>query len=148
MNEHVLLVAEDDEIDALLLERAVAKAGGLFRLVRVKNGDEAISYLRGETAYEDRKLHPLPDLMLIDLRMPRTDGFGVLEWLRASDLKPRLPAVVLSSSDLGEDLRRAYLLGANSYVVKPTNPDRLHLMITALYEWWVKFNITAAHARA
>lgn len=142
MNQHVLLVAEDDAMDALLLDRAIRKAGLSFRMVRVENGEQLIAYLRGDGVYCDRGAHPLPEILLLDLKMPRADGFAVLKWRQQHTTGYRLPVVVFSSSSLQQDIEKAYSLGANSYVVKPTAPDRLEHMVTALHKWWTDFNVT------
>ena len=144
MNTHVLLVAEDDDTDAMLLERAVMKASTTFQMVRVSNGEGVVAYLRGEGPYADRAMHPWPHVLLLDLKMPRVDGFEVLEWLRKNNASRPLPAVVLSSSALKADVQRAYTLGANSYVVKPTAPERLEQLVSALYGWGAQFNISGA----
>ena len=144
MKKPVLLVAEDNMLDALLLERVIQRGGDLFHMVRVEHGEAAIDYLLGKEPFADRAKHPLPDLMLLDLKMPRKDGFGVLRWRQENQPLARLPVVVFSSSNLPEDITRAYELGANSYVAKPTNPERLERMVKALREWWSEFNLTTA----
>ncbi len=147
MPKNVLLVAEDDPVDALLIERALRRSGSGFRMVRVTNGDELIDYVRGHGAYADRTLHPTPEIVLLDLRMPRTDGFAFLQWRQKSPDGNRLPVVVFSSSARQQDVDRAYSLGASSYVVKPTAPDRLESMVRALHDWWAVFNTTSTSTR-
>ncbi len=140
MANRVLLVAEDDTIDAMLLERAIAKCAAPISMVHVENGDEAVQYLSGSGRYADRKQFPYPELILLDLKMPRLDGFGVLKW-RQQNHQARQPVVVFSSSALQQDIDQAYALGASSYVVKPTAPDRLEKMVRALSTWWAEFNV-------
>jgi CheY-like chemotaxis protein len=140
MPSPVLLVAEDDESDALLLERALRRAKSRFRMVRVADGDEAIDYVRGKGAFGNRETHPLPDIVLLDLKMPRKDGFAVLRWRQQTRGVARLPVIAFSSSDLRQDIDRALELGANSYVVKPTASARLEAMVDALHEWWGEFH--------
>jgi CheY-like chemotaxis protein len=140
MANRVLLVAEDDSIDAMLLERAIAKCGVPISMMRVENGDEAVQYLSGAGPYADRKQFPYPELLLLDLKMPRLDGFGVLRW-RQQNRHQRQPVVVFSSSALQQDIDQAYALGASSYVVKPSAPDRLEKMVRALSTWWTDFNV-------
>lgn len=142
MATNILLVAEDDADDALLLEHALRRAGSGFRMVRVANGDEVIDYVQGRGAFSDRVRHPSPKVVLLDLKMPRKDGFAVLQWRQNSPDGHLLPMVVFSSSALPQDINRAYSLGANSYVVKPSAPERLHSMVAALHEWWGGFNAT------
>jgi Response regulators consisting of a CheY-like receiver domain and a winged-helix DNA-binding domain len=141
MSQKVLLVAEDDENDALLLERALRRADSTFRMVRVVNGEELIGYLEKRAPYQDRSVHPDPDLVLLDLKMPRVDGFDVLQWRRDSAGARLLPFIVFSSSDLERDIRKAYSLGANSYVVKPMRSDALDGLVQALLAWWGRFNV-------
>lgn len=144
MKKPVLLVAEDSIIDALLLERVIQRCGDAFHFVRVEHGEAAIDYLQGKDGYGDRVKNPLPDLLLLDLKMPRKDGFAVLRWRQENAAFVRLPIVVFSSSSLQDDITRAYGLGANSYVVKPADPEKLERMIKALREWWTEFNITTS----
>ena len=92
----------------------------------VRDGQEAINYLEGEAAYEDREQYPLPDLMLLDLKMPRLNGFDVLSWLRQQPGLKRLLVTVLTSSDHPNDINRAYDLGVNSYLVKKCQQECQH----------------------
>lgn len=131
-------------MDAMLLERAVRRTGTSFELVRVLNGEELINYVEGTGAFADRAKHPAPELVLLDLKMPVKDGFAVLRWRQKHEEALGLPVVVFSSSGLRADIERAYALGANSYVTKPTGSHRLEGMVRALHEWWVGFNETPA----
>lgn len=144
MRKHVLLVAEDDVTDALLLERAIQRTDAGFHMIRVENGDGVKSYLRGQGAFADRARHPVPQLVLLDLKMPLCDGFAVLRWRREQADLAGLPVVVFSSSSLDEDIERAYALGANSFVTKPTGAGRLEGMVQALHQWWAGYNQPAA----
>src|SRR5215469_10589973 len=111
-NEFILLV-DDDENDVLLLQRAFEKAGLHDWLRVVSSGQEAVDYLSAHGNYTDRERFPLPFLMLLDLKMPGTDGFEVLRWARGESELKRLLIVVLTSSNLQTDVDRAYELGAN-----------------------------------
>jgi CheY-like chemotaxis protein len=120
-----ILVAEDDRNDALLLKLAFGQAGVNARPQFVSDGKAAIDYLRGEPPFNDRVQHPWPDLLVLDLKMPRTTGFEVLEWLRQRpDLRP-LGVLVLSGSPRQADIDRAYTLGANFYCTKPLDFKQL-----------------------
>ncbi len=127
---------EDDPNDVLLIERAFRKAG-LPRPVSVRDGEQAVAYLSGEGEYADRERHPLPSLLLLDLKMPRMDGFEVLRWLRShpGGLR-RLPAVVLTGSGEAADIDRAYELGANSYLVKPPVFASLLTAVQTVTDYW------------
>jgi len=148
MSKKVLLVAEDDENDALLLERALRRADSSFHLVRVADGEQLVGYLQGDTPYHDRSAHPEPHLVLLDLKMPRMDGFDVLRWRRDRANGHLLPVIVFSSSTLDRDIRQAYALGANSYVVKPMRAETLDGMVQALLAWWGRFNVGTQDASA
>ena len=141
MQKPVLLVAEDNEMDALLMERLVERCGGAFHMMHVKDGEAAIEYLAGKGAFTDRKTHPFPHLVLLDLKMPRKDGFAVLRWRKEALGAARPPVIVFSSSNLATDIEQAYALGANSYVVKPADPRRLERMVRSMHEWWIEFNM-------
>lgn len=132
-----ILVAEDDDNDFFFLERAFKQASILNPLHRVRDGEEAISYLGGEGPFGDRVKYPLPYLMLLDLKMPRKNGFEVMAWLREQPGLKRLPLVVLTSSREDPDINRAYELGANTYLVKPVNFEGLVEMIKALKLYWL-----------
>lgn len=146
MKKPVLLVAEDNEFDALLLERLIQRGGDGFEMVRVEHGEAAIDYLQGTGNFQDRTRHPLPAVLLLDLKMPRKDGFAVLRWRQENRAFARLPIVVFSSSNLAADIARAYALGANSYVIKPSDPEQLDHMVRALHQWWITFNVPATLA--
>ena len=111
----VILLAEDDPNDVLLIERAFQRTHVANSLQVVRDGEEALAYLSGQGPFADRERHPLPVLLLMDLKMPRKSGLEVLEWVRQQPGLKRLPIVVLTSSNQGPDINRAYELGANSY---------------------------------
>jgi len=138
-NQYILLV-EDDANDVLLISRAFQKAGLRDVLKVVRDGSEAIEYLSGEGSYADRERYPLPFLLLLDLKMPGTDGFEVLQWLRGEPDLKRLLVVVLTSSNLQSDVDRAYELGANSYLVKPVEFDEMVNMIQRFEAYWTEIN--------
>jgi CheY-like chemotaxis protein len=120
----VILIAEDDPNDVLLLKRAFAKARINASLFFVSNGLEVISYLQGEPPFSNRSLYPLPSLLLLDLNMPAVGGLGVLEWLVAHPVQ-KLRVVVFSSCIGPEQSREAVKLGARACMNKPLNPLEL-----------------------
>ena len=139
-NEPVILVAEDNENDVLLLRRALENAKVFARLAVARNGQEAIEYLSGHGNYADRAAHPWPAVMLMDLKMPMVDGFDVLAWWRDQRGERELPIVVLSSSGLESDTKRAMALGAAAYRVKSTDFQDLVTVAEELRERWLKPN--------
>jgi len=140
LNNQFILLAEDDPNDVLLIQRAFRKAGLGDVLKSVRDGNQAIEYLAGRGKYADRHAHPLPFLILLDLKMPGTDGFEVLQWVRADPELKRLLVVVLTSSNLQADVDRAYDLGANSYLVKPVEFDETVNMIQRFEAYWTELN--------
>lgn len=137
MEEDIILLAEDDENHVFLIRRAFKKAGLLNPLYVVRNGEEAISYLKGEGCYANRDEYPLPALLLLDLKMPQKDGFQVLEWIRQEADFKRLRVVVLTSSEEIKDVNRAYELGANSFLVKPVDMQEFMRLTDAIHGYWL-----------
>lgn len=133
MPGRTILVAEDSEEDAFILKRAFAKAGINVPLVFVSDGEEAIDYLSDEK-------HGCPRLLLLDLKMPKRNGFDVLSWLQKQKGLHRLIVTVLSSSGEVKDVNRAYDLGANSFIVKPSSLDDYAGLVEAIKTYWLKFN--------
>ena len=135
-----VLLVEDDPNDVALTQRAFARAGFANPLQTVNDGEQAIAYLAGQAPYADRRRHPLPMLVLLDLKLPRRSGFEVLTWLRGTQNIRRLPVVVLTSSQHSPDVDRAYDAGANSYLVKPVAFEGLLSVIRTLGLYWIMTN--------
>jgi CheY-like chemotaxis protein len=135
-----ILLVEDDPNDAVLLERAFRRAGLLYPLNVVTDGDQAVDFLQGAGKFKDRIKYPLPDLMLLDLKLPRRSGHEVLKWLRSRPGLRRLPVIVLTSSSEPTDIVAAYDEGTNSYLVKPSNVDLLSQMVLVLEKYWLSLN--------
>ena len=133
-----ILWAEDDENDVLLIQHALQKAKLGHRLLRVPDGQAAINYLAGNPPHDDRARFPLPDLLLLDLKMPRLGGFEVLAWKGSQPGLQNLPAIVLSSSSHDADVERARSLGAVDYLVKPCAPEELVELLLKLDSEWLK----------
>jgi len=140
LNGPVLLV-EDDISDFRLIQRAFAKIRPSVPMIRLSHGDEAVAYLAGDAPYENRSLHPFPCVILLDIKLPRRSGFEVLEWIRSqeSTLK-RVPVIMLTSSNHHVDVNKAYDLGVNSYLVKPSNNSELEQLVSTFREYWVELN--------
>jgi CheY-like chemotaxis protein len=131
-----VLVADDDENDFIILRRAFQKAGLAHRLVHVLDGEAAIDYLSGKSPFEDRVLYPAPSLLLLDLKMPRVNGFDVLAWLQGRSDLDALNVVVLSASQLEADRNQATQLGADDYCTKPHDFDELVKLARDLDARW------------
>ena len=141
MSDGPVLLVEDDVSDFRLVQRAFAKMNLSVPMIRLTHGDEAVAYLAGEAPYENRALHPIPSVVLLDIKLPRRSGFEVLEWVRTqeSQLK-RLPIVMLTSSRHQADVNRAYDLGVNSYLVKPSNNSELEQLASTFHAYWLEVN--------
>jgi CheY-like chemotaxis protein len=137
MKELTILIAEDEEIDVILLKRAFQAAGSEHTLKVVADGIEAIEYL---TTLQHDKNSPLPVLFLLDINMPRCNGLEVLERMQGSPLQRLIPTIVFSSSNHPDDIERAYRLGAHAYLVKPTSTTQRQEMIKALHTFWLGLN--------
>src|SRR3989442_13949530 len=138
-----VLLADDDDNFVTLMRLAFERGGLTNPLHSVRDGAEAIRYLKGEGKFSERNEWPLPTLLLLDLKMPLEDGFGVLSWMRSEPGLKRLPVVILSSSDESRDIERAYDLGANSYAVKPGGLEDLLEFLRRLEAWWLHVNRSA-----
>jgi len=141
-NNQFILLAEDDSNDVLLIQRAFAKAGLRDVLKVVRDGEQALEYLSGRGVYGNREKYPMPFLVLLDLKMPGTNGFEVLQWVRGEPDLRRLLVVVLTSSNLQADVDRAYELGANSYLVKPVEFEEMVNLIKRFEAYWAEINRT------
>ena len=139
-----VLLVEDNPDDAELIVHAFGKAGIGNPIIVVDDGEKAMDYVHGRSAYADRRRFPVPGIILLDLKLPRRSGFEVLEAVRTTNATRRVPVVVLTSSNQEDDIDRAYDMGANSYLVKPISRDALVAMVRSLDAFWMKFNQSAA----
>ena len=135
-----ILVVEDDPDDVFLIRRAFEKSGINNPIEVVEDGEQAIAYLSGRGEYADRAKHPIPALVLLDLKLPRIPGLSVLAWLRKQPALGRLSVVVLTASREAIDINRAYDLGANSYLVKPVSFDELTEVLKSVEHYWLSLN--------
>jgi CheY-like chemotaxis protein len=140
LDNATVLLAEDDPDDVLLTEIAFENARLANPLQVVRDGEEAISYLKGEGQFADRRKHPLPILLLLDLKMPKVNGFQVLQWLRRRSDFRTLPVAIMTSSDHDPHVARAYELGADSYLTKPPNAETLLALVQRLHAYWMIVN--------
>src|SRR3954468_14221612 len=132
-----VLHIDDDPNDTTLLQAAMRKADLPIHLQNVEDGEEAVAYLSGAGVFAERERHPIPALILLDLKMPRATGFEVLKWIRNHPEVGHLPVVVLSGSELQDDMRKAYLGGANSYLVKPIGFEALVSLVKNISAVWL-----------
>ena len=138
-----VLLVEDDANDVFLMQRAFSKANVTNPLHVARDGQEAIEYLNHLGSFADATRYPQPALMVLDLKMPRKNGFETLEWLRQQPGLKRTVAVVLSSSRQMTDINRAYDLGANSYVIKPSSGKGYEEIAEKVRSYWLDFNRAA-----
>ncbi len=132
-----ILVVEDDPNDQLLIERSFRNIGVKGPIHIVNDGAEAISYMIGEGKFADRSQYCYPTFIITDLKMPRVDGFGVLEFLKGNPEWAIIPTVVFSASQDHDDIKKAYMLGASSYHIKPSTPDGLCDQLAVLNAYWL-----------
>ncbi len=135
-----ILYAEDDENDVFLMERAFRQAGMESPPKVVTDGQSVVDYLSGTNGYADREKFPLPSLLLLDLKLPMKSGLEVLKWIRSTPSCCTLPVIMLTSSNQNSDIHRAYILGANSYFIKPGKPAELVAMVNTIKEFWLRLN--------
>ena len=138
--EPVILVVEDSQFDVELLQHAFRKAGLGRPMQIVRDGVDAMSYLLGIGEYADRDQHPAPNILIIDLNMPRFNGLELLTWLRTQPDLQHLLVVVLTGTGRQQDIDIAYRMGAKSYLVKPTQADEFQTLINSFYEYWIAHN--------
>jgi CheY-like chemotaxis protein len=132
-----VLIAEDDPDDRALISDALDECCDLANIRFVPDGEELMDYLRGRGRYADRRANPPPGLVLLDLKMPKKDGFDVLTEAKGDRRLRRIPVVVLSTSRSEADVARSYELGVNSYISKPHTFDELvHAMETLVHYWF------------
>ena len=135
-----IVVVEDNPRDAELAVRALRKHGTIGALRVVQDGIEALDFLLARGPYAGREAAPPPKVILIDLKMPRMDGFEVLQALKADQRTRSIPVVVVSSSRQDSDIRSAYALGASSYVVKPVDFDEFGETMGRVGTYWMRVN--------
>lgn len=133
-----VLMADDDADDCLLVRDAFRESGFPVRFFCVEDGEELMAYLRRRGRFSDAAQHPFPDLLLLDLNMPRMDGREALRSIKSDPRLRRLPIVVLSTSKEEHDVRAVYVSGASSFLTKPASFVELVRMITSLGNYWFR----------
>ncbi|HET8966708.1 MAG TPA: response regulator [Candidatus Acidoferrum sp.] len=147
MEESVILLVEDNPDDEALTLLALKKNNIRNEVVIARDGVEALDYLFGTGAYVGRDLTAMPQVILLDLKLPKVDGFEVLERIRSSETTKLLPVVILTTSSEDQDRIRGYGLGANSFVRKPVEFDKFIEAVRQLGLYWLILNEAAPVAR-
>jgi len=137
---HILLV-EDNRMDVELTLDAFKEARLLNTIYVSPNGQDALNYLFGRGKYADRITYPMPNLVLLDLKLPGIDGFEVLRQVKSAPILKRLPVVILTSSKEEGDRALTYDIGANSYIVKPVSFDGFLGVIKQIEGYWISLNV-------
>lgn len=135
-SNYTILLVDDDENDALLVKMAFQKNGIQNPVQWAKDGLEAVAYLNGEGDYANRRVYPFPEVLILDLKMPRMSGLELLAWVRDHPEFKVIPTIIMTSSKLDADIEKAYHLGANTYMLKPSSLDELTKMVKAAHEYW------------
>jgi CheY-like chemotaxis protein len=132
-----VMVVEDDPNDQFLIEHAFRGIGVTDPIHYVGDGAEAIAYMLGEGKYADREKYAYPTFIITDLKMPGTDGFAVLEFLKSNPEWKVIPTIVLSASSDLDDIKKSYMLGASSYHIKPNTAEELRQQLAVINAYWM-----------
>jgi two-component system, response regulator len=135
-----ILIVEDNPNDAELTLRALRKQNLANNVVHLPDGAEAMDFLFAKGTYSDRQVNNLPKVILLDLKMPKVDGLELLEKIKSEPLTKAIPVVILTSSAEDPDIKRAYELGANSYIVKPVEFNKFSKTVADLGLYWMVIN--------
>ncbi len=136
----LILLAEDNPDDVLLTQRAFKKSNVANELIVVNDGQETLDYLFAEGKYEGRDTSIMPEVILLDIKMPRLDGLEVLKRIREDLRTKHLPVVILTTSKEEKDIVQSYCLGANSYISKPVDFDQFVEAVKQLGLYWLVLN--------
>jgi two-component system, response regulator len=136
----VILLVEDNEDHAELIRHCFMRNRRNTRIVHVPDGTDAMEYLNHQGKYTDVTINPQPDVVILDLRLPKTDGLEVLKQIRTSPDLHGLPVVILTTSDSQIDVAAAYDNGANSYLIKPLGFEEFSNMVSDLGSYWLGWN--------
>ena len=136
LRDFSILLVDEDANDQAMIMRAFRQNGVTEPIQCVSSGDEAINYLKGDGKYSDRSLFPYPSFIMSDLKMPGGDGFSVLEHLRSVPEWSIIPTLIFSGSADLDDIKKAYMLGAVSYLMKPIEFPELRSLLKLTYDYW------------
>jgi CheY-like chemotaxis protein len=142
--EAQILLVEDNPMDVALTKNAFKEAHLSNEIHVAGSAEEALGYIKGERDYSDRMIYPLPDIILLDLKMPGLGGFEFLKVIKSTPLLKRIPVIILTSSRQEEDIERSYDYGANSYLVKPIEFDGFQKVVAEVSDYWFTLNVSAS----
>ena len=142
-----ILLVEDNLDDIILTKMAIQKAGLNVEVIEAHDGTEALSLISNYAKNGDQTDDSIPDLVLLDLKLPKVDGHKVLEALRSNNYTKFIPTVVLTTSDEESDLEKASLLQANSYIQKPVDLNKFTTVIKMVGTYWLEYNLRPAYKR-
>ena len=137
---HTILLVDNDQDMAHFTMLALQRVGVISPVQVATNAEEAIGYLNGEGVYRDRENYPMPVLMLLDPKLPNLSGLEFLSWVRQQQELKRLPVIILTQPGPAAEVNRAYELGCNSYLTKPTSFNTLLVMMQSLVQYWLSLN--------
>ena len=136
----VILLVEDDPAHIEIIRRTFAESRLANRLISVEDGQEALDYLYRKGKYKDTDQSPLPNLILLDLRLPKVDGLEVLKTIKADPALSSIPVVILTTSPAESDMVKAYKYNANSYLVKPVDFSKFNQLMNTFGYYWIVWN--------
>ena len=140
MNAHTILLVEDNLTDEKLALRALSKCNVPNQVVVARDGAEAIDYLLGRGSHAEPNMSALPSLVLLDLKLPRTNGLDVIRTVRSDSRSRLVPIVVLTASREAEDITQSFLYGANAYVRKPVDFTQFLDTANTICDFWLELN--------
>jgi CheY-like chemotaxis protein len=136
-----ILLVEDNEDDIFMMKMACQRSGIPHDFQVATDGDEAVNYLSGKGKPKDRTAHPFPDVVFLDIKMPKRDGHEVLKWIREQPSMENLPVVMLTGSNLASDVNRAFQLGVTSYLRKLPDPAEFGQAVRVILKYWLEMDI-------
>lgn len=135
-SNYTILLVDDEENDATLVKMAFKRSNVLNPVQWARDGVDAIAYLNGEGTYADRTRYPFPEVLILDLKMPRMGGFELLSWVREHPEYRVIPTIIMTSSRQDPDVEKAYNLGANTYMIKPSSFEELARLVKLAHDYW------------